>query len=80
MGSAENDRELAEILIEGYQHLAVLRCMSEDLVVSWIDTPVADPLHLVPGPAKLLFCTGPDTAIKQELQAASSVIAGSMRS
>jgi hypothetical protein len=34
VGRAENDRELAEILIEGYQHLAVLRCMSEDLVIS----------------------------------------------
>lgn len=80
MGSTKGNGELAEILVERYQYLAVLRCMSKDLVIAWIGVPVPDPLHLVPGPFELCLCTGPDAAIEQELQAASSVMAGSMRS
>ena len=80
MGSAEGDRELAEILVEGYEYLAILRCVGEDLVVAWIGAPVPDPLHLVPSSFELCLCTGPDAAIEQKLQAASSVMAGSTRS
>ena len=80
MGSAEGDRKLAEILVERYEHLAVLRCVGENLVVAWVGAPIPDPLHRVPGPFQLVLCTGPDAAVQQELQAASSVMAGSMRS
>lgn len=80
VSSAQSDRELAEILVERYEYSAVLRCMGEDLVVAWVGAPVSDPFHLVPGPLELVLCTGPDAAIEQELQAASSVMAGSMRS
>jgi hypothetical protein len=58
----------------------VLRGMGEDLFVARVGTPVSDPHHLVPGPLKLRLCTGPDASIEQELQAASSVMAGSTRS
>jgi hypothetical protein len=80
MGSTEGDGEPAEILVERYQYFAVLRCMGENLVVAWVGAPVPDPLHLMPGPLELVLCTGPDAAIEQELQAASSVMASSMRS
>jgi len=80
MGSAEGDRQLAEVLVEGDEYLAVLRCVGEDLVVAWIGAPVSDPLYLVPGALEFCFCSRPDAAIEQELQAASSVTAGSTRS
>ena len=54
--------------------------MGEDLIVARIGAPVPDPFHFVPSPLELVLCTGPDAAIEQELQAASSVMAGSMRS
>ena len=80
MNGTEDDRKLAEILVERNEHLAVVRCMHEDLVVAWIGAPVPNPLHRVPGPFQLVFRTGPDTTVQQELQAASSVMAGSTRS
>lgn len=80
MGSAEGNRELAEILVQRYQYLAVPRRMGKNLVVAWIGTPVPHPLHFVPDPFELRLCTGPDAAIEQEFQAAPSVMAGSMRS
>lgn len=80
MGGAECDGEFAEILVKRYQHLAVLRRMPKNLFVARVSTPVADPLDFVPGPLQLIPCAGPDAAIEQELQAASSVMAGSMRS
>ena len=80
MGSAERNRELAEIFVESYEYLTVLRCVGEDLVIPRIGTPVPDPLHFVPGRLELILCAGPDAAIEQKLQAASSVMAGSIRS
>lgn len=80
MGSAERNRELAEILVERYQYLAVLRRMGKNLVVAWIGAPVPDAFHVVPGLLESLFRTRPDAATEQELQAASSVMAGSTRS
>ena len=80
VGSAERNRKLAEIFVESYQDLAVLRCVGEDLIVAWIGAPVPYPLHFVPGRLQLVLYTGPDAAIEQELQAASPVMAGSMRS
>ena len=80
MGAAKGDRQLAEVLVKGDEYLAVLRRMSKDLVVAWIGAPVPNPLHRVPGPFQLVLCTGPDATVQQELQAASSVMAGSTRS
>lgn len=74
MGRAESDRERAEILVERDEDLAAFRSMSEDLFVA--RAPVSDPLDRVPSPLKLRLCTGPDASIEQELQAASSVMAG----
>jgi hypothetical protein len=54
--------------------------MSEDRGVPRVGPPVSDPLHLVPGPFELRPRTGPDAAIEQELQADSSLMAGSIRS
>ena len=79
-GGAERDREFAEILVEGYQYLAVLRRMPKNLLIARVSTPITDPLYFMPVPLQLIPCAGPDAAIEQELQAASSVMAGSMRS
>ena len=80
MGSAESNRQLAKILVERNQHLAVLRSMGQNLVVARIGAPVTDPLDFMSSPFQLCLCAGPDAAIEQGLQAASSVMAGSIRS
>jgi hypothetical protein len=76
MASAQSNCKLTEILLERN----VLRGMGEDLSIARIDRPFSNPLYFVSGPFELLLCAWPDAAIEQELQAASSVMAGSMRS
>jgi hypothetical protein len=80
MASAQSNCKLTEILVERNDYLAVLRGMGEDLSIARIDRPFSNPLYFVSGPFELLLCAWPDAAIEQELQAASSVMAGSMRS
>jgi hypothetical protein len=80
MGGAKGNRKLTEIFVECYQDLPVSRCVGEDFVISGVGGPVPDLLHRVPGCFELHLCAGPDAAVQQELQAASSVMAGSMRS
>lgn len=63
--SSESYRELAEVLVERYEYLAVAGCVGEDFVVAWVGAPVSDPLHLMPGPLELRPCAGPDAAIEQ---------------
>lgn len=77
---SEGNRKLAEILVERHQHLTALCSVGKNLVVTRVAAPVSNPLHLVPGPLKLCLCPGPHAAIEQKLQAASSVMAGSIRS
>lgn len=80
MGSAECDCELTKILVERYQHLAVLLRIGRIFAIARIGAPVPDPLCFVPGAFEFQLRAWPDAAIKQELQAASLVMAGSMRS
>jgi hypothetical protein len=80
MASTERNSEFSKILVEGDEHLSVLCCMSEDLVVARVGAPISHPFHLVPYALKLWLRTWPDAVIQQELQAASSVMMGSTRS
>lgn len=80
MGCTQSDRELTEVFVQRHEHLIALRCPRKNLFVAWIGAPVSDPLHFMAGPLQFPFRPRPDAAIEQKLQAASSVMAGSMRS
>jgi hypothetical protein len=53
MASTERNSEFSKILVEGDEHLSVLCCMSEDLVVARVGAPISHPFHLVPYALKL---------------------------
>ena len=80
MASTERHGKLAEILVERYEDLGVLRRARENFVVAGIGAPISYPFHFMPRALELRFRAGPDAAVQQELQAASSVTMGSTRS
>ena len=76
-----NDGELAEVLVEGQQDLAMLGSVCQNLLVTGVGRPIGNPFDFVSGCLEVGGCTAPDTRIeKYPHPPEDSVRTGSMRS
>ena len=81
MATSIQDRQLAEVLVEGSQYLSVRGGHRQDLVIPRIRGPVADPLDVMTCGAENRHGAAPDTCVEQNLhEIEDSTSAGSMRS
>ena len=79
MGHAMNDRQLTEVLIQGYKHPALLFCTGQDIIITGIFGPVTGPDNIMSGFFEQRSGARPCAGIKQKLQLPVSR-KGSMRS
>lgn len=75
-----NDRELAEILVEGHQDARLAMRVLENLFIARIGRPVTRPYDVMPGLHQIIADVLRDAGVEKEPQAALPPSAGSTRS
>jgi hypothetical protein len=80
MGLPQVHRQIAEVLVDGYEHAAILIRGREYLRVSGVPWPVAAPRHVMAGRFKYRLRAAPDARIEQQPHAPVSNKNGSIRS
>jgi hypothetical protein len=80
MGPSMNDRQLAEVFVEGHQDPAFAVGVGKDLVVPGIFGPITGPHHVMSGGLKLKPSAAPDTGVQEKPHALGSRTRGSIRS
>ena len=66
MGSTPQHRQLAKVLIEGYQDPLLFECPGENFVIPWIFRPVATPDDVQSELRQGSSGSTPDTGIQKE--------------
>jgi hypothetical protein len=75
-----DDGELAEVLVEGDEGPALRERTGHDLLVAWVDRPVAGPDHVVASGPEPLDGTTPHAGVEKELHVPVGTRRGSTRS
>lgn len=80
MRLAAKDRQLPEILVQGYEDPAFAMNMGQDFQVSGIRRPVTDPVRIMPGRVKDRSSASPDASVQEKLHRGLPRSKGSSRS